>query len=105
MTYAFFHLKGMKRDYGTDNWQVATSGEGHVRANWARNVMKPDRTNLASIAAMRAHNPSYFRGVDVERELLKAFPDLRVRDAWEADLPPIGPRERLAHLWYRLAYP
>jgi hypothetical protein len=104
LTYAFFHLKGMKDDRGTANWSLDESKERSRRALWVQNVLAPDPAHLATIEAMRRHNPAYFRGVDVERELREAFPDIAICTADEYPLPPISVRERVADLWHRIAY-
>ena len=104
LTYAFLHLKGMKEDRGTRNWGVGST-DTHLRAAWVNNVLSPNPDHLASIEAMRRHNPAYFRGADVFRELQVAFPDLPVRPATVEQLPALGVREHLADIWYRIAYP
>ena len=104
LTYAFFHLKGMKADRGTGNWNVVDANE-HRMGAWASNVAAPALDHLTSIEAMRRHNPAFFRGANVVAELREAFPDLSVRPAQEQGLPPISLRERLAEIWYRVAYP
>jgi len=102
LTYSFFHMKGMKPDRGTANWNI--EGRKHLRSSWADNVLTPDSANLASLAAMARRNPAYFRGVNLMSELRTVIPELRVQtDA--APEAPIGIRERLADLWYRVAYP
>lgn len=105
MTYIFFHLKGFKADRGTGNWDSEHAGASHTRSAWTKNVLTPDHAHLASIDAMRRHNPAYFRGVSVVKELHEAFPQMRIRQIVDEGLPPITPRERLAELWYRIAYP
>lgn len=105
MTYAFLHLKGMKADRGTGNWNSVEAGASHKRGTWTKNVLAPDPAHLASIEAMRHHNPAYFRGADVAKELHEAFPDLQVRRLTDERLPPTRLREQLADLWYRIAYP
>lgn len=102
-TYSFFHLKGFKDDRGTINW---ASPDGHqLRAAWIKNVLAPRAEDLTSVESMRRHNPTYFRGANLVRELREAFPDRRVWVARDDGIPPIGVRERLADLWYRIAYP
>jgi hypothetical protein len=104
MTYAFFHLKGMKDDRGTANWRVTGDGSNRFAA-WADNVLAPNDNHFATVEAMRRHNPAYFRGVSVARELLEAFPDIPMRRPRHEILPPLGLREHLAEIWYRMTYP
>jgi hypothetical protein len=105
LTYSFFHLKGMKDDRGTGNWAVVDGEQEHLRATWVSNVLSPDPAHLAPLEAMRRHNPAYFRGANVVRELHSAFPDLSIRAAAGKRYPSIGLRERVAEIWYRIAYP
>jgi Beta-1,4-N-acetylgalactosaminyltransferase (CgtA) len=104
-TYAFFHLKGLKQDRGTGNWTTTQAGTSHLRSDWTRNVLSPDSVHLASIEAMRRHNPAYFRGANVLQELRATFPDIPIRMPANETLPPFTLRERLADVWYRIAYP
>jgi len=102
LTYCFFHMKGMKLDRGTANWLPKENR--HLRKDWVSNVLAPDGDNLASIDAMRAKNPAYFRGAKLHRELRAILPDLELK----TDGPPkpaLGLREKMADFWYRLAYP
>lgn len=105
MTYAFFHLKGMKDDRGTGSWNSANSIIPHTRGVWTKNVLAPDSAHLTSIEAMRRHNPIYFRGADVVKELREAFPDKPIRGPGAERIPPVALRERLADIWYRVSYP
>lgn len=105
LTYTFLHLKGMKVDRGTTNWDVSAAGAEHGRATWTQNVLSPDPADLTTVEAMRRHNPAYFRGIDVVQELREAFPEIPVRPARSELLPSIRVRERLADLWYRVWYP
>ncbi len=105
LTYCFLHLKGMKTDRGTGTWGRTGEGEGHVRADWVANVRSVDPSCLAAIEAMRRHNPLYFRGVSLYKELHEAFPTIPVRMPPAGSMPSRALRDRLADLWYRVAYP
>ena len=105
LTYCFFHLKGMKADRGTGNWDAGGLGEGHLREAWVANVFAGDLAHLATVEAMRRHNPLYFRGVSLYKELHEAFPTIPVRMPTGGAVPRRGLRDRLADLWYRIAYP
>lgn len=102
-TYCYFHLKGFKDDRGTGNWGY-TGQAGHVRKNWISGVLAADQTHLCSVEAMRRHNPLYFRGVRVERELRRAFPAIPVRRAQGEEMPRLGLRDHLANAWYWANY-
>jgi len=105
LTYCFFHLKGLKADHGTGNWGWTGGEQGHAWVGFITNLLETNPANLATIEAMRRHNPFYFRGANVYKELREAFPDLPVRMPRGEPMPALGLRERLADLWYRVAYP
>jgi hypothetical protein len=104
LTYCFFHLKGMKRDRGTGNWGDAAT-EQLLRTDWIRNVRDVDPRHIAALEEMVRHNPVYFRGARLYAELAELFPDMKLKQPRPTDLPPLSLRERLADLWYRIAYP
>lgn len=104
MTYAFFHLKGMKRDRGTGNYEWSENQKDHQHAVWVRNALAVEPKYLATVEAVRRHNPFFFRSANVYKELRDAFPELSVRMPKTKRLPPLSLRERAASLWYRVAF-
>jgi hypothetical protein len=105
LTYAFFHMKGLKSDRGTGNWGAKAEGAKHLRQAWVSNVLAPEARHLAPLAAMRRRNPQYFRGAALAAELRAALPGAVLRASSDVEDSRLDLRERLADAWYRLAYP
>ncbi|MDE2333337.1 MAG: hypothetical protein KGK10_02225 [Rhodospirillales bacterium] len=80
--------------------------QDNLRKDWSKNVFNLAERHIASLEEMRFHNPTYFRGANFQRDLeecgLSKIPLLPSRNEGVGTLPL---RERIADLWYRLAYP
>ena len=72
-TYLFFHMKGMKPDQGTGNWQ-ANASAGGGRAEWVERLKTIQDSDIASFGEMRLHNPQYFREANAPAEFRRLFP-------------------------------
>lgn len=88
LTYQFFHMKGMKGDQGTGNWQAqhthALGGNtGGSREGWIERVRGIGDADIASFGEMGLHNPRYFREADPRDEFRRLAP----RECLIADPP------------------
>lgn len=101
-TYSFFHMKGMKDDKGA-YWERS---ENSLRQEWSRNVSSLAEKHVSSLKEMRFHNPIYFRGANLKKDLQESratfAPWLPPRDGIEHKWPL---KERVSDLWYSFAYP
>lgn len=75
-TYVFFHMKGMKADFGTSNWK--SIGSDQIREKWIEKIARIQPSDLASFDEMKFHCVDYFMGADVRSEFMREFGDMKI---------------------------